>query len=118
MPDLEHARPSTIRDAAWQTAYRLGFPLARICWRLRRQRHEGALVAVHVGHYYAAPRSPQHHRARRGGELDRRVDDRHGEHCHHGRGFTVGRSGSLGPRFTGLGPESVPMARDGTRIVL
>jgi hypothetical protein len=57
MPDLEHARPSTIRDAAWQTAYRLGFPLARICWRLRRQRHEGALVAVHVGHYYAAPRS-------------------------------------------------------------
>ena len=49
MPDLEHARPSTIRDAAWQTAYRLGFPLARIWWRLRRQRHEGALVAVHVG---------------------------------------------------------------------
>src|SRR5271170_4183985 len=49
MPDLEHARPSTIRDAAWQTAYRLGFPLARIWWRLRRQQHEGALVAVHVG---------------------------------------------------------------------
>jgi 8-oxo-dGTP diphosphatase len=49
MPDLEHARPSTIRDAAWQTAYRLGFPLARIWWRLRRQRHEGALVTVHVG---------------------------------------------------------------------
>src|ERR1700752_3516829 len=49
MPDLEHARPSPIRDAAWQTAYRLGFPLARIWWRLRRQRHEGALVAVHVG---------------------------------------------------------------------
>jgi hypothetical protein len=38
-----------MRDAAWQTAYRLGFPLARIWWRLRRQRHEGALVAVHVG---------------------------------------------------------------------
>src|SRR5271169_4957648 len=49
MPDLEHARPSTIRDAVWQTADRLGFPLARIWWRLRRQRHEGALVAVHVG---------------------------------------------------------------------
>jgi 8-oxo-dGTP diphosphatase len=49
MPDLEHARPSTIRAAAWRTAYRLGFPLARIWWRLRRQRHEGALVAVHVG---------------------------------------------------------------------
>jgi 8-oxo-dGTP pyrophosphatase MutT (NUDIX family) len=42
-------RPSTIRNAAWRTAYRLGFPLARIWWRLRRQRHEGALVAVHVG---------------------------------------------------------------------
>ena len=49
MPDLEHARPSTIRDAAWQIAYRLGFPLARIWWRLRRQQHEGALVAVYVG---------------------------------------------------------------------
>ena len=49
MPDLEHARPSTIRNAAWRTAYRLGFPLARLWWRLRRQRHEGALVAVHVG---------------------------------------------------------------------
>ena len=49
MLDLEHARPSTIRDAAWQTAYRLGFPLARIWWRLRRPPHEGALVAVHVG---------------------------------------------------------------------
>jgi 8-oxo-dGTP pyrophosphatase MutT (NUDIX family) len=49
MPDLEHARPSTIRDAVWQIAYRLGFPLARIWCRLRRQQHEGALVAVHVG---------------------------------------------------------------------
>ena len=49
MPGLEHVRPSTIRDAAWQTAYRLGFPLVRIWWRLRRQRQEGALVAVHVG---------------------------------------------------------------------
>jgi 8-oxo-dGTP diphosphatase len=49
MPDLEHARPSTIRNAAWRTAYRIGFPLARIWWRVRRQRHEGALVAVHVG---------------------------------------------------------------------
>ena len=49
MPDLEHARPSTIRDAAWRTAYRLGFPLARLWWRLRRRWHEGALVAVHIG---------------------------------------------------------------------
>ena len=49
MPDLEQARPSGVLDAAWRTAYRLGFPLARFWWRLRRQRHEGALIAVHVG---------------------------------------------------------------------
>jgi 8-oxo-dGTP pyrophosphatase MutT (NUDIX family) len=30
-------------------AFRLGFPLALLWWRLRRPRHEGALVAVHVG---------------------------------------------------------------------
>ena len=29
--------------------FRLGFPLARIWWRLQRARHEGALVAIHVG---------------------------------------------------------------------
>jgi 8-oxo-dGTP pyrophosphatase MutT (NUDIX family) len=49
MPDLEPVQPATLSDLAWQTIYRLGFPLARIWWRLRRQRHEGALVAVHVG---------------------------------------------------------------------
>jgi 8-oxo-dGTP diphosphatase len=36
-------------DAAWRLVFRLGFPLARVWWRLRRPRHEGALVAVHVG---------------------------------------------------------------------
>jgi 8-oxo-dGTP pyrophosphatase MutT (NUDIX family) len=36
-------------DIAWQIVFRLGFPLARIWWRLRRVRHEGALVAIHVG---------------------------------------------------------------------
>src|SRR3984893_619719 len=49
MPDLEQARPSGVLDAAWRTAYRLGLPPARLWWRLRRQRHEGALIAVHVG---------------------------------------------------------------------
>ena len=49
LSDLEQARRSTLLDAALQTAFRLGFPLARIWWRLRRQRHEGALVAVYVG---------------------------------------------------------------------
>jgi 8-oxo-dGTP pyrophosphatase MutT (NUDIX family) len=34
---------------AWQMAFRLGFPLARLWWRLRRRRHAGALVAIHVG---------------------------------------------------------------------
>jgi len=43
------AAPSRLRDLAWRTAFRVGFPLARMWWRLRGQRHEGALVAVHVG---------------------------------------------------------------------
>ena len=49
MSDLGQARPSTLLDAFWRTAYRVGFPLARIWWRLRHQQHEGALVAVYVG---------------------------------------------------------------------
>lgn len=40
---------SSLLDLAWRTAFRLGFPLARIWWRLTRSRHEGALVAVYVG---------------------------------------------------------------------
>jgi 8-oxo-dGTP diphosphatase len=36
-------------DPAFRTAYRIGFPLARIWWGLRGQSHQGALVAVHVG---------------------------------------------------------------------
>ncbi len=35
-------------DAAWRTAFRVGFPIARIGWGLRHARHEGALVAVYV----------------------------------------------------------------------
>ena len=35
-------------DAAWRIAFRVGFPVARIGWRLRHARHEGALVAVYV----------------------------------------------------------------------
>jgi 8-oxo-dGTP diphosphatase len=30
-------------------AFRLGFPAARLWWRLRRAPHVGALVAIHVG---------------------------------------------------------------------
>jgi 8-oxo-dGTP diphosphatase len=35
-------------DAAWRIAFRLGFPFARVWWRLRRARREGVLVAVTV----------------------------------------------------------------------
>jgi 8-oxo-dGTP diphosphatase len=35
-------------DLAWRTAFRVGFPLARIWWRLAGARHEGALVAIYV----------------------------------------------------------------------
>jgi 8-oxo-dGTP pyrophosphatase MutT (NUDIX family) len=40
----------TFVDTAWQIAYRLGFPLACMWGLLRRRpRHDGALVAIHVG---------------------------------------------------------------------
>jgi 8-oxo-dGTP pyrophosphatase MutT (NUDIX family) len=48
MADLGSVKPSVI-DIAWQMAFRLGFPLARLWWRVRRRKHQGALVAVHVG---------------------------------------------------------------------
>jgi 8-oxo-dGTP diphosphatase len=49
MPDRRQTPPFSLIDLIWRTAFRLGFPLARIWWRLRRQPHEGALVAVYVG---------------------------------------------------------------------
>ena len=49
MSFLGAARSSKLIDTAWRMAFRLGFPLALLWWRLRRPRHEGALVAVHVG---------------------------------------------------------------------
>jgi 8-oxo-dGTP pyrophosphatase MutT (NUDIX family) len=39
----------SLADLAWRTAFRIGFPFARVWWRLRGRAHEGALVAVHVG---------------------------------------------------------------------
>jgi len=39
----------SIEDAAWRAAYRLGYPLARAWWQVRRPRHYGALVALRVG---------------------------------------------------------------------
>lgn len=46
--EIQPQNPS-LRDHAWRMAFRLGFPLARLWWRLRQVPHEGALVAVHVG---------------------------------------------------------------------
>jgi 8-oxo-dGTP diphosphatase len=47
--DLGRANRPTLVDTAWQIVFRLGFPVARIWWRLRRVRHVGALAAIHVG---------------------------------------------------------------------
>jgi 8-oxo-dGTP diphosphatase len=48
MSNLDEMPPFSLRDRAWQTIYRLAFPLARRWWGLRGQPHQGALVAVWV----------------------------------------------------------------------
>ncbi len=40
---------ATPQDLAWRAAYRLGYPLARAWWQVRRPWHRGALVALRVG---------------------------------------------------------------------
>ena len=49
MSGLGRTRLSPLLDLAWRTAFRLGFPLAGIWWRLARPRHEGVVVAIYVG---------------------------------------------------------------------
>src|SRR5580693_9115032 len=49
MSGLGRTSPSSLVDLVWRTAFRLGFPLARIWWQLTRPRHEGAMVAVYIG---------------------------------------------------------------------
>ena len=49
MPSLERARAATLVDSVWRMVLRVGFPLARAWWHLRRPRHDGALVAIYVG---------------------------------------------------------------------
>jgi len=49
MPSLERARSTMLIDSVWRMVLRVGFPLARAWWQLRRPRHEGALVAIYVG---------------------------------------------------------------------
>ena len=46
--DLGRDKLPTLVDIAWQTVFRLGFPVARIWWRLQGRQHVGALVAIHV----------------------------------------------------------------------
>jgi 8-oxo-dGTP pyrophosphatase MutT (NUDIX family) len=53
-------KPSLI-DLAWRTAFRFGFPLARLWWRLVRPRHEGVVVAVYVGPALLLVRSSYRH---------------------------------------------------------
>ena len=48
MSDLARMAPSLI-DIAWQTTFRLGFPMAQRWWRLTRATHQGAITAIHVG---------------------------------------------------------------------
>jgi 8-oxo-dGTP diphosphatase len=49
MSGVGRARSATLLDAAWRTVFRLGFTLARAWWKVRRPRHAGAVVAIHVG---------------------------------------------------------------------
>lgn len=49
MSGLGQAPPTSLLDFVWRTAFRVGFPLARIWWRLMRPRHEGVAVAVRIG---------------------------------------------------------------------
>ena len=49
MSELGRTALSSVVDFAWRTAFRLGFPLARLWWRLTRPRHEGVVVAIYVG---------------------------------------------------------------------
>jgi 8-oxo-dGTP pyrophosphatase MutT (NUDIX family) len=57
MSNVGRTRSSTFRDAVWRAAFRLGFPLARLGWRARRPRHEGAIVAIYVGERLLVVRS-------------------------------------------------------------
>ena len=58
MNDIEPTRRPSLHDHAWQLAFRLGFPVARMWWGWRGQQHEGALVAVSVGGELLLVRSP------------------------------------------------------------
>jgi 8-oxo-dGTP diphosphatase len=58
MQRVARSNPPTLIDLCCQMTYRVGFPIARALWHLRRPRHEGALVAIHVGQALLLVRSP------------------------------------------------------------
>jgi 8-oxo-dGTP diphosphatase len=39
----------SLRDLAFRLAFRLGYPIARVWWRLSRPKTESAVVAIYVG---------------------------------------------------------------------
>lgn len=47
--DIGRPRSSTPIDAAWRFAFRIGFPVARACWSIRRPRHLGVQAVIWVG---------------------------------------------------------------------
>jgi 8-oxo-dGTP pyrophosphatase MutT (NUDIX family) len=49
MPGPRQAASFSLLDLAWRVALRAGYQVARVWWRVTRQQHEGALVAVRVG---------------------------------------------------------------------
>ena len=57
MSGVRPTQPPTLRDVGWRIVFRLGIRLARVWWRLRRPRHEAALVAIYVGRALLVVRS-------------------------------------------------------------
>jgi 8-oxo-dGTP pyrophosphatase MutT (NUDIX family) len=67
----------TVTDPLWRAAYRLGFPVMRLWWRLRRPAHDGAVVAVwHAGRVLAVRQSYRRNPSFPGGGLRRGEDPR------------------------------------------
>lgn len=48
MPLANPPNPLPLADAAWRMVYRVGYPVARAWWWLRRPAHRGPLVAIYV----------------------------------------------------------------------
>jgi 8-oxo-dGTP diphosphatase len=51
---MRRSATERIVDGLWRVIYRVGFRAARQWWRLRRPRHDGAVVAVWAGEHILA----------------------------------------------------------------